>query len=98
MFEERGYRPLPPCLTIRESDIHGLGIFAVTEILAGTILGESHFTIGDEIKRTPLGGFINHSEDSNCVRKGGPLDYFIQAKRSISRDEELTLTYEWYKP
>jgi hypothetical protein len=36
------YRALHPSLTIRQSDIHGLGIFATTDIPEYTILGISH--------------------------------------------------------
>ena len=68
------YKALHPSLTIRQSDIHGLGIFATKNIPAHTILGISHVA---EFKnrryhcgyiRTPLGGCINHSDDPNCIK------------------------------
>ena len=34
----------------------------------GTNLGTTHIKIDDEILRTPLGGFINHADESNCVK------------------------------
>ena len=59
------YRPLPNCLTIQKSPIHGLGLFAVESISANTNLCVSHvhhIDYEDDYIRTPLGGFINHSE------------------------------------
>ena len=60
MLTENQYQPLPNCLTIKESEIHGNGLFALSDIPVGTDLGESHYRCSEssEIKRTPLGGFI----------------------------------------
>lgn len=61
------YRPLPKSLTISESPIDGLGLFAVEDIPKGTDLGVIRYKLGEEDWiRTPLGGFINHSGDPNC--------------------------------
>ncbi len=63
------YRPLPSCLTIKESDIDGLGLFAKEDIEEGVDLGVSHIShseFEDGYIRTPLGGFVNHSETPNC--------------------------------
>ena len=57
------YRPLPKEVTIKESKIEGLGLFATEDIEQGHDFGISHITnIGfqDGHIRTPLGGFINH--------------------------------------
>ena len=73
------YQALHPSLTIRQSDIHGLGIFAATDIPEYTILGISHVaeynrhcSTRDRYHcgyiRTPLGGCINHSDDPNCIK------------------------------
>ena len=67
------YRPLPDYVTIRESPIAGLGLFATEDIDKGTSLGVSHIknTSGkfeDNYIRTPLGGSINHSDDPNCIK------------------------------
>lgn len=65
----KNYRPLPNCLTIRESGIDGLGIFAKEDIAEGSDLGVTHlydFSFKDNVIRTPLGGFINHSTEPNC--------------------------------
>jgi hypothetical protein len=36
--------------------------------VAETDLGMSHVELGKLILRTPMGGFINHSNNPNCVR------------------------------
>ena len=66
------YHPLPTWLTIRESDIHGLGLFATCDIGEGTDLGIAHIELPNFPQnhcRTPLGGFYNHSDTPNCVLK-----------------------------
>ena len=80
------YSPLPDSLTIRESDIHGLGLFATKNIPEGTNLGVAHIKIPHsedlfslEFCRTPLGGFYNHSETPNCTIKS-TLRYFVNPK------------------
>ena len=59
------YRPLPSYLTIKESKIHELGLFALENITIGTNMGMSHMKIKDTIFRTPLRGFINHENEAN---------------------------------
>ena len=41
----------------------GWDSFAEEGLAQGTNLGTSHIKIGEHILRTPLGGFINHSND-----------------------------------
>ena len=67
-FESNSYRPLPRYLTIKDSGIDGLGLFASEDIAAGTYAGETHVKIDEnqDWLRTPLGGFINHSEQPNA--------------------------------
>ena len=61
------YHALPKSLHIQDSPIAGQGIFAKEDIPDNTFLGMSHILLGEVIYRTPLGGFINHSEDPNCL-------------------------------
>lgn len=64
------YKPLPKNVTIGKSNIHGLGLFAVTDIPKGFDLGVSHYQLEEaHAIRTPLGGFINHSKTPNCTIK-----------------------------
>ena len=79
------YQPLPDCLTIKESEIHGLGLFATEDIPEGTNLGIAHVLIphaedvfAQSYCRTPLGGFYNHSESPNCKIKSR-IHYFISS-------------------
>ena len=102
------YKPLPDSLTIKDSGIHDLGLFAKEGIAQGTNLGTSHIKIGEHILRTPLGGFINHSNTHNCVkvelRSSDQLDPYYPHKhwnlvtvRDIKAGEELTVRYTFYK-
>ena len=100
------YRPLPDYLTIKKSNIDGLGLFATENIRAGKTLGVSHYVNKRDkhagIIRTPLGGFINHSETPNLIKKIKSNADFIEIKvktlRKIVAGEELTLKYDWYEP
>ena len=91
------YRPLPESLTIKASGIDGLGLFATQHIPANTQLGVSHIIISDEIIRLPLGGFINHQENPNCVRIAVGNKSYLHTIKDIKQDEELTLKYVMYR-
>ena len=93
------YRPLPKCLTIAKSSIDGLGLFAVEEIPAKTRLGHTHYDSVDHDRvRSPLGGFINHSEEPNC-RLFVDLDwddylvYKVITITKVKKGKELLLEY-----
>ena len=92
------YRPLPESLTIKPSSIEGLGLFAVKTIPKNTDLGMIHFSYGELIIRTPLGGFINHSEDPNVELIEDDNDDYKRLKtlRKIESGEELALKYSLY--
>ena len=103
------YRPLPESLTIKSSEINGLGLFADQKIMQATNFGMSHIKIGDTIFRTPLGGFINHSNTPNCVKtelrmtdedtKGHKYDYKkwnLITLQDVKEGEELTVRYTFY--
>lgn len=95
------YRPLPTFLTVKKSKIEGLGLFARSRIKEDEILGITHWKNGETFKefiRTPLGGFINHSENPNCEILDTGKYYVLHTIRSIKRGEELTLKYSWYNP
>ena len=91
------YRPLPESLTIKASGIEGLGLFATQHIPANTQLGVSHIIISDEIIRLPLGGFINHKDNPNCVRIAVGNKSYLHTLKDINVDDELTLKYTIYK-
>ena len=103
------YKPLPESLTIKQSKVNGLGLFAKEGIAQGMNLGMSHFKIDQTIFITPLGGFINHSNDPNMVKvelrmtnqdlpnlKYDYKKWNLVALRDIKKGEELTLRYTFY--
>ena len=92
------YRPLPESLTIKPSSIDGLGLFATQTIPKNTDLGMIHFTYGDLLIRTPLGGFINHSGKPNCKKLDLEDEWHLKTIKEIKKDEELTLKYTLYTP
>ena len=98
------YKPLPDSLTIKSSNISGLGLFAAQYIEKATNLGTSHLKMDDTIVRTPLGGFINHSDTPNCVKVELLLTdgshrkkWNLMTIQDIKEGEELTLQYTFYK-
>ena len=100
------YKPLPDSLTIQQSGINGLGLFAKEGIAQGTNLGMSHLKLGEKIFRTPLGGFINHANEANVVKvelrmvdeevKGNYKKWNLITLRDIKEGEELTVRYTFY--
>ena len=100
------YQPLPKELRLGESKIHDIGVFAKQKIPMATNFGMTHFQIGKNLIRTPLGGFLNHSDDPNCEKvklKFTNDKNFLFNKWNlvtlidIKAGEELTLTYTFYK-
>ena len=94
------YRPLPDYLVIKDSPINGQGIFTTEKINAHALIGIIHHPrkeSEDGFIRTPLGGFGNHSDDSNCnkiLMEDG--SWWIGAKQDIEPGEELTWQYTLY--
>ena len=98
------YKPLPESLTIKASGIHDLGLFADQDIKQATNLGVTHIKIDDTIVRTPLGGFINHSNTPNCVKvelhangqEPFRKKWSLVTTKDIKKGEEITLRYTFY--
>ena len=97
------YKPLPESLTIKPSDINGLGLFADQDIKKATNLGTTHLKMDDTIIRTPLGGFINHSNTPNCVKvelllseDSNRKKWNLMTSQDIKKGEEITLRYTFY--
>ena len=96
------YRPLPEGLTIKESSIEGLGVFATKRIEALVNLGLTHIKdkkAENGYWRTPLGGFVNHSDYANCYKEENRFtqNLFIKTNRVIEEGEELTVKYTFYE-
>ena len=103
------YRPLPEQLRLGFSKIHDIGVFAKENIEKGHNFGISHLKLGSQLIRTPLGGFLNHSDDPNCFKtklrytneddpdiKFGYTVWNLVAIKKIKEGEELTVTYTFY--
>ena len=109
-FKTITYRPLPKEVRLGFSDIDDIGLFAKEKIKMGHDFGISHIKLGQELFRTPLGGFINHSDDPNCTKSMFRVNdgsevlthtnykaWRLFAIKDIKSGEELTLTYTFYK-
>ena len=102
--DKKLYQPLPKneCikLTIEKSKVEGLGLFTQLFVPKGVNFGVSHIKIKNEIIRTPLGGFVNHSDDPNCEKiKLNDKDYIkynLVTIKDIEGGEELTVKYTFY--
>ena len=88
------YRPLPKELTIKNSPIEGLGLYAKEDIKKNVFIGVTHIRdeqFENKYIRTPLGGFYNHSNDPNIIRMvsdvlpklkfGDPVDPNVNKKQ-----------------
>mgnify|MGYP001165326176 FL=1 len=104
MAEKKEWRPLPDFITIKDSKIEGLGIFATKEIKEGTDLGISHVyddRFPDGYIRLPIGAFINHHEMPNSKAILSESDQLlgkikhirIITIKDIEQGEEITLDY-----
>ena len=87
-FTGTGYIALPTSVHIKDSQIHGQGLFAKEPIPVNTEIGEAHVFLmqdfNDETRewkrkewiRTPLGAFINHNNEANAfVEVRTPYEY-----------------------
>jgi SET domain-containing protein len=95
------YKPLPDFLTIKPSNIDGLGLFATCDIATNVVIGVTHvkdIRFEDGYVRTPLGGFFNHSNEPNCIILYDDDFLKLATIKDINKGEELTATYLWYDP
>ena len=95
------YTPLPTYLAIGPSNIHGAGIIAKEDIPSDIIIGISHIYDPDfenDYIRTPLGGFINHSDNPNCKFVTDDEYKKLKTIKHINSQDELTCKYKWYNP
>ncbi len=81
---------------IRESNIHGRGVFTDTPIGAGVNI----FLVADlsRYKKFPtwitkIGSMVNHDNHPNCVLKKQGNKFYLYTNRDLSPHEELTADY-----
>lgn len=90
------YQPLPREVQIKMSKIHGEGLFAKEDIDDNTKIGLGWLIVGPELIRTPLGGFVNHSDEPNTIKIKKDNKYYLYSIRDIKKGEEITLKYTFY--
>ena len=90
------FKPIPDYLTIKKSDIHGLGLFATEEIKKGVELWISHVKDDRFLHgyiRTSLGGFFNHSTTPNCEALYENDFIKIRTLSIVNSGDEITVDY-----
>ena len=90
------FKPIPDYLTVKKSDIHGLGLFATEEIKKGVELGISHVKDHRFLHgyiRTSLGGFFNHSTTPNCEAVYENDFIKIRTLSIVNFGDEITVDY-----
>ena len=95
------YRPLPDKLKIKNSKIDGQGLFTDKKIKADTVLGMSHIkapigSFENDVIRTPLGGFINHSNQPNSELVETDAAFYLVTLSDLKSGDEITVKYQWY--
>ena len=107
VFSNETYRPLPKGLTIEYSKVDGVGLHATEDLEAGIVLGKTHIMARSSWVRTPLGGFINHSETPNCfILDGAVIEVegiynigedckTLYTVTPVAKGEELTVYYRF---
>ena len=97
------YKPMPEKVELKPSGIHGYGVLAAEDIGPNYMIGMSHvilFEDGDQKKniiRTPLGGYINHSDSPNCERIVKGKYHYIKTIKALKVGQELTVKYKLSK-
>jgi len=80
-----------PMLELRESPIHGKGVFSKVEFMAGKTIDLAR--VATTNKRTISGRYVNHSANPNSVVKStGSVVYFV-ANVNIQPGDEITVDY-----
>ena len=100
-FTDKHYRPLPPCVEVRKSNSEGNGLFTVEDIPGGSRIGITHLIldsklakeVGSDTIRTPLGGFLNHSDTPNSVLITKGSLRVLYTVVPIPKDTEISIYY-----
>lgn len=96
ILANHNWTPLPSGFRIENSNIARQGLFTERNLEASTVIGVTHrYREGapNNMDRTCLGGFINHSLDNNCVLRKECNTLVLYTIRDISSWEEITLNY-----
>ena len=102
MKERKEWRPLPDSITIKDSKIEGLGVFATQNIPENTDLGISHVydeRFPDNYIRLPLGAFINHHEmpygtlPGRCSLREQSEEYYAKRGSELSKTSHFRIVF-----
>ena len=92
------YKPLPDGITIKDSNVQGLGVFATKDFDADVVLGIVHIlnkNFPHGAIRTALGAFYNHSDNPNCYIATDKGERILHTIKPIKSGEELTVYYRF---
>jgi SET domain-containing protein len=79
---------------IKDSDIHGKGIFATKKISPGEFINVALFKSGDNFyETTKFGDTINHYNKPNCRTRYEGKYYRTYATKEINPGDEITVDY-----
>ena len=95
-YNKTMYKPLPAYISIGPSDIDGVGLFVVEDIPAEVVIGITHVydhDFEDDYIRTPLGGFLNQSDNPNCKLIDEDEYKRLIAIKHIDAGTELTVNH-----
>ena len=87
---------------VRESPIHGKGVFAVEEIPANTPVSFLCWWHPQErwwrVNQNSVSPFINHSFNNNCIAllNEDVEQYIVTTSCTVPADTELTLNYDLF--
>lgn len=93
------YSPTGPGdIEVKQSAIHGLGVFAKRDLPKNFIVGETHVLVDSDLIRTPIGGFINCSSTPNAELFQYPklkrVNYYgVRLLNSVLEGDEITIDY-----
>ena len=94
------FKPIPDYLTIKKSDIHGLGYLPLKKLKKGVELGISHVKDDRFLHgyiRTSLGGFFNHSTTPNCEAVYENDFIKIRTLSIVNSGDEITVDYALHR-
>ena len=95
---EKTYRPLPDNVQLDYSPIEGMGVFAKYDLDGKIFIGITHIAPRKKDlprQRTPLGGFINHSDDPNSYIATNKGDRILHTIKPVKAGEEITVYYRF---
>ena len=81
---------------IEKSDIHGLGVFASKNLLAGTKIAKvANYSLSEIFEMTDFGSLVNHQTRGNCeLHEEADHCFWLYTQVDIPKDSELVSDYK----